>query len=601
MKEKKPKNSALLNVIAPMGVNFTHTSIRLGEEVGKGYGIIQYASNNKPGWLSRITNIPSSIVSVTYHALNNDDMIATIDSNINAAKKRRIDAKKSSEENKAGKEEKNSKKLLEQIDDKNESIGLVSTVVLPLADEAHIEKVDRKAKTAVKRTNARMRCMVNMQKQCYKQISPTYIPGEEVQTVLGSVIPLRTILGGFPFQKNGLNDHEGYYFAKDEDGGIYTINLWKRQGDRTNSNVVFIGNSGVGKSTKMKDMLMDEYMMGSKVLIIDPEDEYKEQSKYFNGAWINAAGGIHGKINPLQIYPIPVDDEDEYYADEGYGMGPLALYLKHLETFFNLYSESIDDYLMAYLKQVLIELYKEKGITFDTDVTNLKNEEFPIIEELVMKLKEKEEQTKGMEEKDIYRRLSILLWDMAYGSDAFLFNGYTSIAADNAYTCISTSGLNDASNRIKRAQYFNLLTWAWHVISRNRSEKVILVCDEAYLLVDPEIPQSLIFLRNSMKRARKYEAAIWVITQNTVDFLNEEVKMYGQELLDNPTFKILMGIDGANLEKIIELYRLTEQEVTLLEAKRRGHAVMLCGSRRMHVVFDIADYKFQYFGSAGGR
>ena len=87
MKEKKPKNSALLNVIAPMGVNFTHTSIRLGEEVGKGYGIIQYASNNKPGWLSRITNIPSSIVSVTYHALNNDDMIATIDSNINAAKK----------------------------------------------------------------------------------------------------------------------------------------------------------------------------------------------------------------------------------------------------------------------------------------------------------------------------------------------------------------------------------------------------------------------------------------------------------------------------------------------------------------------------------
>lgn len=599
--KSKNINQALLNVIAPMNISFTHTSVRMGEEVGKGYGIIQYASDNNPGWLSRITNIASSVVSVTYHALNNDEMIATIDSNINAAKKRKLDARKSSEESKAGKEERNSKQLLEQIDDRNESIGLVSTVVLPLSDETHIEKIDRKAKTAVKRTNARMRCLVNMQKQCYKQISPAYIPEDEIQAVTGCVMPLRTLLGGFPFQKSGLNDHAGYYFAKDEEGGIYTMNLWKRQGDRTNSNVVFMGNSGVGKSTKVKDMLTDEYMMGSKILIIDPEDEYKEQSKSFNGAWINAAGGGRGRINPLQVYPIPVDEEDEYYADEGYGMGALALYLKHLETFFNLYSESIDDYLMAHLKQVLIELYKDKGITFDTDVSMLKNEDFPIIGEVVQQLKKKEEAAVSPEEKDIYRRLSVLLWDMAYGSDAFLFNGYTSIDAESAYTCISTSGLNDASNRIKRAQYFNLLTWAWHVISRNRSEKVILVCDEAYLLVDPDIPQSLIFLRNSMKRVRKYEAAIWVITQNTVDFLNEKVRMYGQELLDNPTYKILMGIDGANLEKIIELYRLTDQEITLLEAKRRGHAVMLCGSRRMHVVFEIPEYKFQYFGLAGGR
>ena len=142
---------------------------------------------------------------------------------------------------------------------------------------------------------------------------------------------------------------------------------------------------------------------------------------------------------------------------------------------------------------------------------------------------------------------------------------------------------------------------AWKEISRDRTERVILVCDEAYLLVDADIPQSLIFLRNAMKRARKYEAGIWVITQNVIDFLNEKVKMYGQELLDNPSYKILMGIDGANLEKVVELYRLTEQEITLLEAKRRGHAILMAGRRRMHVKFDIADYKFQYFGTAGGR
>ena len=201
----------------------------------------------------------------------------------------------------------------------------------------------------------------------------------------------------------------------------------------------------------------------------------------------------------------------------------------------------------------------------------------------------------------MYQDLVTLLWDMAYGADSYLFNGQTTIHADSRYTCISTAGLNDASDRIKRAQYFNILTWAWKELSENRKERAVLACDEVYLLVDPDIPQSLIFLRNAMKRARKYEVGIWVITQNVVDILGDKVKQYGQELMDNPTYKILMGIDGANLEKVAELYKLTEQEITLLEAKRRGHAVMMIGARRMHVRFEIPEYKFQYFGTAGGR
>ncbi len=337
--------------------------------------------------------------------------------------------------------------------------------------------------------------------------------------------------------------------------------------------------------------------------MIDPEDEYKEQCRIFNGNWLNGAGGVNCRINPLQIQQIPKEETDEYYKDEGNGMGALALYLKHLETFFSLYIPSMDDYLLAYLKMLLTDVYKQHGITFETDITGLENEAYPVIEEVVALAKEraKEFEAEGKSGENYYEKLALLLYDAAFGADAFLFNGYTSIQADSQYICISTSGLTDASDRIKRTQYFNLLTWAWNEISRDRKERVILVCDEAYLLVDPEIPQSLIFLRNAMKRARKYEAAIWVITQNVVDFLGDTVKTYGSELLDNPTYKVLMGIDGANLEKITQLYHLTEQEISMLEAKRRAHAIFIAGSRRMHVRFEIPDYKFQYFGTAGGR
>jgi hypothetical protein len=84
-------------------------------------------------------------------------------------------------------------------------------------------------------------------------------------------------------------------------------------------------------------------------------------------------------------------------------------------------------------------------------------------------------------------------------------------------------------------------------MSKNRNEKVLLVCDEAYLLVDPNVPQSLIFLRNVAKRARKYEAGLIIISHSVVDFLDPAVKMYGQALMDIPAYKILMGCDGKNL------------------------------------------------------
>lgn len=62
----------------------------------------------------------------------------------------------------------------------------------------------------------------------------------------------------------------------------------------------------------------------------------------------------------------------------------------------------------------------------------------------------------------------------------------------------------------------------------DRTERTLLICDEAYLMIDPKVPQSLIFLRNVEKRARKYEAGLVIISHSVVDFLAPEIKMYGQ-------------------------------------------------------------------------
>ena len=64
--------------------------------------------------------------------------------------------------------------------------------------------------------------------------------------------------------------------------------------------------------------------------------------------------------------------------------------------------------------------------------------------------------------------------------------------------------LIDEMERIKKAQYYNILTYCWEQMSKDKDEKTFLVCDEAWIMIDKAVPQSLIFLRNIAKRCRKY-------------------------------------------------------------------------------------------------
>lgn len=332
--------------------------------------------------------------------------------------------------------------------------------------------------------------------------------------------------------------------------------------------------------------------------------DYKELCEALGGDWINAGGGSNGRINPLQIRPTPIDDDDDVYKDEGFGMGDMAIYIKNLEIFFNLYLPSLTDRERAILKDCIIELYNNFNITWDTDITKLRNEDFPVFSdlyELVNKKAKAKEKVRKESEQNIFSDLALLLKDIAMGSDSFLWNGHSSIKTNTRCVCLDTHDLQNTSDNIKRTQYFNILTWCWQEMSKDRNERVLLICDEAYLMIDPSVPQSLVFLRNVEKRARKYEAGVVIISHSVVDFLDPQIKMYGQALLDIPCFKIIMGTDGRNLNETKELYNLTDAEEELLASKKRGNALVMIGSKRLHVVFEIPEYKFEYMGKAGGR
>ena len=602
--EQIPVNSALLNVVTPMGLEFQKNRLSVGENLGKIYGIIRYPQKVDVEWLSKLTNIPSTLVSIGFHPVDNGTLINAISKSVVQQRGLADGAKDPLSRQRAEKAAEDGEKVIMQIDREGETVGLMSVEVMPVAkDEKEFKKACRRAESVASVMKCKMRVIPNLQKEAFMHLSPTFPNNPKMESILQKVVPFSTFVGGFPFSSSGFNDGEGYYFAKDTSGGLVIVDTWKRGGDRTNSNFCVMGNSGVGKSTAIKHILLAEYMKGTKIIVIDPESEYKDMCLNLKGDWINAVGGSKGMINPLQVRPSPKDDENEaeenrLYHDEGYGMNDLALHMKNLEIFFSLYIPSLTDMQKAVLKKCLVELYQKFHISWDTDIAALSSTDFPIFSDLYKLVQEK---AKSEREGKTYADLALLLYDIAEGADSFIWNGYTSVSSDAQITVMDTHALQETGDNVKRTQYFNILTYDWEQMSRDRNERVLLICDEAYLMIDQKVPQSLVYLRNVMKRARKYEAALGIISHSLVDFLGVAIKQYGQALLDIPCYKILMGTDGKNLKETADLYDLTEAEQELLLSRKRGHALFMVGAKRLHIQFDIPEYKFKYMGAAGGR
>ncbi|WP_245592057.1 VirB4 family type IV secretion system protein [Clostridiisalibacter paucivorans] len=561
-------NNSLLNIITPMGLEIKRNSLVIGENTGRIYGIVKYPQKVDYGWLSKITNIPGTVVSITFIPIDNGDFISGLSRSVIQHRSAAETAKDPLSQQRAERAAVDGEKIMLQIDQHGETVGTVIITIMAMArDERTFNKICRKTESIIATSKCKTRIMANLQEQSFKSVSPYYTINESIEEVLKRIIPMSSFIGGFPFSSSGYNDGTGYYFGRDNGGGLVILDPWKRGNDRTNSNFTIMGVAGVGKSTAIKHIALSEYMKGTKIIFIDPEREYRELCQSLNGDWINAGGGSNGRINPLQIRPTPVDDDDKYYKDDGNGMGDMAIYIKNLDIFFSLYIPSLTDKQKAILKGVVIELYNNFGINWDTDMNTLSRDDFPIFTNLYKLIQQKaEEKRRTIKNNEVneYNELALLLQDIALGSDAFLWNGKSTINTNTRCICLDTHDLQNTSDNIKRTQYFNLLTWCWQQMSADRNEPVLLICDEAYLMIDPNVPQSLVFLRNVEKRARKYEAGVAIVSHSVVDFLDPKIKMYGQALLDIPCFKILMGCDGKNLIETKELYNLTDAEEELL-------------------------------------
>jgi hypothetical protein len=254
------------------------------------------------------------------------------------------------------------------------------------------------------------------------------------------------------------------------------------------------------------------------------------------------------------------------------------------------------------LEECIIEVYRDFHITWDTEIAFLQPEDYPVIRDLYDKVEEKSKKPDLSQYKQsVYDRLKDLLYSIAYGADQFIWNGPTTINPQSDFIVLNCSKLLELDENVKRAQFFNLTSWAWHEMSKDRSQKVIFGIDEGYLFVDPDYPDLMKFVRNVSKRDRKYEAGLMFITHSAVDVLDPAVKRFGQAIIDNSCYRFIMGTDGKNLQETVDLFNLTEGEQTILASKSRGVGILFAGSVRLDMRLEVSNEMLEMFGKRGGR
>ena len=619
LKETSDLNEHILNIITPSGIDYDSTHANIGENVGKIYCISRYpAENIKYGWLAALCQLEGTITSIEFRRTDADNLIDVYNKRIAQLKGDRTTAKVESDKQLIDKAIKDLEGLIQKIAVQKEPVGYVNIMLyIRHTDGRMLEDRIKRVSGAVAVAQCKLLNLKYKQLQAMKCMAPYGIPSQQVARMGERNMPISTFLGGFPMANAGINDPGGYWLGRtSRTNRVVILNQWIRSNDRVNSNWFISGLPSSGKSTAIKKIQTCEYSFGTKIITLDPEEEYVDLAAHpdINGDVIDCAGGSTGRINPLQVKYSPRITEDDLndgenlndymVYDEEMGISDLALHIQNLRVFFKLYfgAESFDAGIKTALEECIIEVYRDFHITWDTEIAFLQPEDYPVIRDLYNKVEEKSKKPDLSQYKQsVYDRLKDLLYSIAYGADQFIWNGPTTINPQSDFIVLNCSKLLELDENVKRAQFFNLTSWAWHEMSKDRSQKVIFGIDEGYLFVDPDYPDLMKFVRNVSKRDRKYEAGLMFITHSAVDVLDPAVKRFGQAIIDNSCYRFIMGTDGKNLQETVDLFNLTEGEQTILASKSRGVGILFAGSVRLDMRLEVSNEMLEMFGKRGGR
>jgi len=589
--------------ISPRGLKITERDIILGDAYMSVVTLVTYPSYVGHAWLGAVANVNHTRMCITITPMDTSEISKTLKKSISDTKSKIINVSDYNDQILLQNQMEDYVELVNRIDREHERFNKLTVNFLCYGDSKEaLDKTKKELKNTLASYSLGSADLMFEQERSLKMCLPMVYTDLEKQ--YGLEMPILATASSFPFIYQNLQDSgDSIILGCDGLGSKVFFDLWKRTGKRNNSNAVIIGKSGSGKSTLVKKIIRGNYARGAKIIAIDPERELKEMCDLIGGTWIDCGTGISGIINPLEVRKSTDDNDDE----KKLSANDLSRHFQTFRTFIKYYLQDLSAYELTKIEDALIDVYKDKNITFDTDLSKLKSEDYPIIKDLYNKLLNNLYNAKVREEpQNVIASLEKIcsLLKRAITTDAKIFNGHSSIKVNNNsdFIVLDINSLVDSDDSILKSQFFNILTWCWNEICKNKDEQVILVCDEAHLIIDPNNRDGIDFLKKASKRIRKQNGSLILISQNLIDFCSPEIERYGQVIIDNSSYLFVMSQGQKEIEAVANMLSLSESERQFLTTASQGCGLLVVGQdTRLPIQVELRVEEQELFGTAGGK
>lgn len=542
---------SLVDIIAPKEIEVDFTSLRIDDNFYRSFYVSEYPRFVGPNWLEPLIsfNHTLDIAMYIYPARGKDimgdlrrriaEMEATIQTDIERGHAIDPSVQVSLDD---------ALELQEQLAKGAErffNLGLYIT--LPSKKREDLDNASKLLQSTLRSLSITARTAALEMEEAFKTILPL---GQDTIFITHDM-DTTSLATTFPFTSSELTANEGIMYGINEHNDSLIIF------DRftlENANSVVFAKSGAGKSYLVKLEALRSLMFGVDVIVIDPEQEYLNMCKAVGGDYINFSSDSPIKINPFDLSLVNESGENE-----------LGRKILSLTGFLKLIVGELSAQQAAILDRALTSTYGLKGITPDPKTQHL---EPPLMEDLYRVLA-------GMEEQQA-QDLAFRLERFIKGSLSGIFSAQSNLRLKNSLIVFS---VRDLADQLRPLAMYLILDYVWTKI-RKDIKKRILIVDEAWYMMKNQ--DSAEFLVGMAKRSRKYYLGVTTITQDVEDFLTGE---HGKEIIANSSIQVLLKQSPASIDRIGEIFYLSEGEKRLLLSAGVGQGLFFAGPT--HVAMSV--------------
>ncbi|MBR5670040.1 DUF87 domain-containing protein [Candidatus Saccharibacteria bacterium] len=543
--------TTLRDLISPSSLEFKSDHFRLGTKYGRTLYVYGYPRSLYTGWLSSIINMDEVLdLSMYIYPVDTSTVMKNLTKkvtqleasmNINSERGKVRDPQLEAAISDA-------EELRDQLQVGAERFfryGLYITLYADSLDE--LQFVQRKIENIFGQQLVFTKVASSQQEQGMNSTMPQCTDQLQIRRNMNT----GAISTSFPFTSADLTQEKGILYGVNmHNNGLVIFDRYSLE----NANMVVFAKSGSGKSFAVKLEALRSMMMGTEILIIDPENEYQKLCDAVGGSYIRLSLNSDVRINPFDL-PKVIDSED---ANDALRANLITLHgLLRIMLGGGLTPNEDSD-----LDQALIDTYARAGITSDP-LTHTSTP--PTIINLYDTL---------LHMGGSGPNLAARLRKYTSGTFAGIFSQQSNIDINNDMVVFN---IRDLEDELRPVAMYIVLNHIWNITRANQRKRMLIV-DEAWQLMQYE--DSANFLFSLAKRARKYYLGLTTITQDVEDFMSTKM---GRAIVNNSSMQLLLKQSAAAIDVLSDVFKLTEEERKRLSSFPVGQGLFFAGQNHVHI------------------